>query len=92
MYTWVLLNWVWTDGEAFLEIDQGALDENGSSNEKLMLMQSETGKVVKTPRLPPEDAYRTHGAWIAADGNQQKQLEVLKEKVTLWVDCIEKNR
>ena len=56
--------------------------------EKLRLVQSETGEVVDISRLEPDEAYRTLGAWIAANGGQKKQLKVLAAKVDLWIHCI----
>ena len=61
------------------------------SSKKLMLVQSKTGEMVEIPKLTPKEAYRTLRAWIAAVGNQQKQLKALQEKVALWLDCIEKS-
>ena len=59
-------------------------DCNQHSIKKLLLQQSKTGEEVEIPRLNPPNAYRTLGAWIAADGNQQRQLEVLQERVVPW--------
>ena len=59
-----------------------------SSLERLLLQQSETGEVVEIPRLNPSESYRTLGAWIAVDGNQQRQLEILQEKVDNWKQAI----
>ena len=61
---------------------------NASPDARLMFVQSETGEEVDIPRLDPSDAYRTLGAWIAADGSQRKQLEVLSEKVSAWFNSI----
>ena len=71
--TWVMVNWAWVEGEAIMRTsnnEQHTLD-------KLLLQQSETSEVVDMLRLDPTTAYRTLGAWIAADGNQRSQLEVL---------------
>ena len=86
----MLLNWAWVGGEAFLDIDQETPVDMESTSKKLMLVQSKTGEMVEIPKLTPNEAYCTLGAWIAADGNQQKQLEVLQEKMALWLDCTEK--
>ena len=83
--TWVLVKWAWVEGKATLTtID----DHDQHSIGKLLLQQSETREEVEIPRLNPSNAYRTLGAWIAADGNQQHQLEVLQERVATWEEAI----
>ena len=44
--------------------------------------------MVEIPWLDPFTAYRTLGAWIAADGNKHLQLEVLKDHSTIWTEAI----
>ena len=80
--TWVLVNWAWSNEVALMESFQ-ANDGDGATSAGLLLVQSETGKEVEILRLNPSEAYRTLGAWIAADGCQRKQLEVLLEKVSV---------
>ena len=63
-------------------------NDDGTNCVKLRLVQSETGEEVGIPRLQPGEAYRTLGAWVAADGSQDKQLEILAAKVTVWVNNI----
>ena len=79
--TWVLVNWTLAEGKATLTTSD---NRNQYSIKKLLLQQSKTGEEVEIPRLNPSSAYRTLGAWIAADGNQQPQLEVLQERVATW--------
>ena len=39
-------------------------------------------------RLQPFTAHRTLGMWVAVDGNNRKQLEVLHKKIDAWCDKI----
>ena len=80
--TWVLVNWAWKDGVATMSTFSEDNDD-GNNCAKLRLVQSKTGQEVEIPRLQPGEAYRTLGAWVAADGSQDKQLEILAEKVTV---------
>ena len=85
--TWVLINWTWNEGVATMSTyPKDGEDEVGGG--KLRLVQSETGEEAEIRRLDPDEAYRTLGAWIAADGGQGKQLNVLAAMVTVWVNCI----
>ena len=77
--TWVLVYWKWSDGVALMETFRTDDGISASPDDRLMLVQSKRGEEVDIPRLDPSDAYRTLRAWIAADGSQQKQLEVLSE-------------
>ena len=63
-------------------------ESGNSASNNLRLVQSESGEEVEICRLEPGEAYRTLGAWIAADGGQGKQLEVLAAKVTVWINSI----
>ena len=69
--------------------------ENGTcmdnSLKKLVIEQSETGERVRIPRLNPSYGYRTLGIWIAANGNQRKQLAKLQSRVDLWLNSIGKS-
>ena len=47
--------------------------------------------MVEIPRLDPSTAYRTLGAWIAADRNQRRQLEVLREHAAVWTEAINRS-
>ena len=86
--TWVLIEWAWENGHAYMrEYDERTDDEH--NRRVLRLVQSETGEEVEIPRLRHDEAYRTLGAWIAASGDQEKQLEVLRTKVTEWVTRVE---
>ena len=64
------------------------VNEDPHTWDKLLLVQSETREEVEIPMLEPGEAYRTLGAWIAANGSQCKQLEVLAEKFSLWVNSV----
>ena len=91
--TWVLVNWIWKDGKATMakyeKSENGTCTDN--SPEKLIIDQSETGKYVIIPHLNPTHGYRTLGIWIAANGNQHKQLAKLQTGVDLWLDRIGKS-
>ena len=81
--TWVMINWVWTDGLACL----GDSPLNKTETE-LKLIQSEDGTQQVITNLHPSRAYRTLGVWITADGNQRKQLSILQTKVNTWMAAI----
>ena len=81
-----LVTWAWTNRVASMETFQANGD--GKASARLLLVQSKTGEEIEIPRLNPSDAYRTLGAWISADGCQRKQLEVLQEKVSVWINSI----
>ena len=91
--TWVLVNWILQDGKSTMakyeESEDGLCTD--AAPKKLILKQSETGDCVTTSRLNPTYEYRMLGIWIAADRNQQKQLEQLQKGVDLWLDCIAKS-
>lgn len=88
--TWVLMSWIWREGEAFLQIHPE--DEDGrctaASPGQLTLEQSENGQTVRIPRLNPTCGYRTLGVWIAADGNQVAQFNKLQASVARWLEHV----
>ena len=86
--TWVLITWAWEGGQAYMKgFEQG--NDDAHNNHRLRLVQSETGEEVEIPRLAPDEAYRTLGAWIAASGDQRKQLEVLRSMVSEWTERVQ---
>ena len=88
--TWVFINWIWTEGLATMATYTED-DESGVDGGRLRLVQSETGEEVEIRRLRPDEAYCTLRAWIAANGGQEKQLEVLNAMVTVWVNSISRS-
>lgn len=85
--TWVLIHWMWSEGVATMDKYDNE-EGDGPSTHKLRLVQSETGGEVDICRLEPSEAYRTLGAWIAADGQQNKQMEVFAATVAVWINGI----
>ena len=63
-------------------------DGDHLSTAKLLLQQSENRDLVEIPRLNSASAYRTLGVLIAANGSQQRQLEVLQKHVDVWKKAI----
>ena len=78
--TWVLVNWIWQDGKTTMAKYEESVNGTCTDNslKKLVIEQSETGENVIIPRLNPTHGYRTLRIWIAADGNQSKQLAKLQ--------------
>ena len=56
--------------------------------EKLVLQQSGIDVSITISRLIPTTSYRTLDIWIAAEGNQRKQLPVSQGKVDTWINAI----
>ena len=44
------------------------------------------------PTLQPNEAYRTLGFYIAADGSQLKQFSIIRDKITNWLTIISSTR
>ena len=87
---WVLMTWIWREGEAILQTHPEEADGTctAASSEQFKVEQSESGVWVVIPRLNPTRGYRTLGIWIAADGNQNAQLERMQTLVSVWLDNI----
>ena len=88
--TWVFMTWIWKKGKVFLQTHPEAADGTctAASPEQLVLEQSEDGAKVVISRLNPTRGYQMLCIWIAADGNQNAQLEKLQASVTVWLDNI----
>ena len=63
-------------------------NDDSPACDRLLIQQSESGATVEIPRLDLSTAYRTLRAWIAADGSQQRQLEVLQTHAAIWTEAI----
>ena len=87
---WVLVNWIWTNGDATMATypENEKLTCTETAPDRLVLEQSKNGQRAVIPRLNPNQGYRTLGIWIAASGCQQKQLEIMEAKVSLWLDNV----
>ena len=72
--------------KSFTEDQDSTCTEDTSK--KLTLEQSENGESVIIQHLNPDQGYRTLGIWITADGNPQKQLKILQEIVSHWLECV----
>lgn len=71
---WFCITWQWTDhGDARIS----TIDETPCS---MMLTHGRGTDPSPIERLPPEESTKTLGVYIAPDGNQKKQFEVLVEK------------
>ena len=74
--TWVLITWAWEGGHAYMKgFEQG--NDDAHNNHRLRLVQSETGEEVEIPRLAPDEAYRTLGAWIAVTSHYLHMKHIL---------------
>ena len=84
-----MILWTWSDGVATLK-DLKMYSKDRCTNtdpEKLILTQSKTGCTINILCLTLSQSYRTLGAWVAADGNQRKQYEILQSYLDRQIEA-----
>ena len=79
---YTVINWVWRNGKPYYE---------PKNEETIMEVRNEHGERETLAHLPTHEARRTLGVWQAADGNEKKQTEIMKEKIRTWADSINKS-
>ena len=79
---YTVINWVWRNGKPYYE---------PIKSETVMTVRNEHGEKETLEHLPTHTARRTLGVWQAADGNERKQTEVMKEKIRTWASSIVKS-
>ena len=89
--TWVLIQWAWNEGIGHLKTtlpDDGGRCTDSSPN-KINIHQTASNTITTIPQLHPSTGYRTLGIWIAADGNELKQIAILRDKVREWTHLVQ---
>ena len=89
--TWTILQWAWTEGVSHLityaKDDQGRC--TSTSPHTLPVTQTTNGEVTMIAQLHPNTSYKTLGIWVAADGNEAKQIEILRGKINHWTKLVD---
>ena len=55
---------------------------------QLSITESKTGRQINIKQIEPTQGYRTLGIWIAADGNEETQKDILQAKIKEWKDIV----
>ena len=83
---WTTLRFHWEEGKAVIEhYDEAAREQDGNEDASIKLTQGgDFSKKFVIKRIGAGTSYRTLGVYIAANGNQQRQKEVLLGRSTTW--------
>ena len=79
---YTVINWVWRDGKPqYAKMRQ----------EHKLSVKNEHGEREELKHLPTHESRRTLGVWQAADGNEKKQTEKMREKTNKWANSVHKS-
>ena len=83
---WTIVKYEWEDGEAHMEeYDTEESSKNGTTDKRVTLTSGgDFSKIHVIRRIGANQSYRSLGVFLAANGCQLKQKQVLQEKSRTW--------
>ena len=83
---WTIVKYEWEDGEAHMEeYDTEESSKNGTTDKRVTLTSGgEVSKIHVIRRIGANQSYRSLGVFLATNGCQLKQKQVLQEKSRTW--------